>query len=865
MPSIELLTAIAAALGVPLAVLLLSVALLAYPQTRLLLGDLLKWLAFAGRWVRRSAIAAEVEGSLNSFVNKYNQEAASAILPQCKVEWVNAENHAVTISPGSVIVRVSLGRDHDKNFFAATTTFVAHSFLPRTKVFLEKATARSLDLIMVNGILRAGRRALEVFNEQFVNEPEPVREKYYKLEDVEQEGLLKRILFRELDQLGASLGDRVPRSEHADEVERFLAWLHGLATRERGDATKLSFDGRWLRVGVILVAREETFLLYGIDPYLQRAISYAAQGFESIYLLSRGARRGDLVKRIARDLENLGGFESLAKQWDIRVGNPQSNEVVTCVPLRVDAVALIQTAWERIVTAKANGKPVQGTVLLVGPTRVDVEVYGLEASLVPDSICGIPGADPTKYFRAGDELVLDVVEAEPGRNHLVLSNIGTETDPRRVVDAFAAAKDQVVFAMITRHMIRDEVEIGCQVALEGTPTPGFLPRTRARRSRFKSLVDELPVGNHLAVKVLSFQSARNKWLCEAADRPDPWTTLQSYAVGETYDVTIREVAERYTVCELIDGVEGRVTKHDVAWGSDADVHQAMQELQPGQVRPAVLLTLDPEHRTARFSFRQVVTSATRQYFDEVKNRVFNATVQTVHEQHAELTATEGQHRVVLRIRDAVWGYCTSLDWLLKVGDTIGLVALAYDTRSDSIFGSIKLAWRNDYRIVVTRLTQGLSVVGEVVAVGPDQAYISASVDDKTVAGYVHKSQVSNIAFVGAEELGQLMPKGSKWTLVVKRTDDRHQVVEFSRRGWLLRSFLNVEYGKTYSGAIQTLPSGRCLFVSDELEAYVGRFREGRPGTGSTAEVIIARKGGSPRDLEIGFATEKGATRTRKRR
>ena len=169
-----------------------------------------------------------------------------------------------------------------------------------------------------------------------------------RLEEVEQEGLLKRVLFRELHQFGVALGERAPRPEHADEVERFLVWLHGLATRERGDFTKLSFAGQRLKVGVILVAREETFLQYGIDPYLQRAMSYATQGFESIYLLSRGAKRGDLVKRIARDLESLGGFESLAKQWDIRIGDPQSNEVVACVPLRVDPVALIQTAWERI-------------------------------------------------------------------------------------------------------------------------------------------------------------------------------------------------------------------------------------------------------------------------------------------------------------------------------------------------------------------------------------------------------------------------------------------------------------------------------------------------------------------------------------
>ena len=307
-----------------------------------------------------------------------------------------------------------------------------------------------------------------------------------------------------------------------------------------------------------------------------------------------------------------------------------------------------------------------------------------------------------------------------------------------------------------------------------------------------------------------------------------------------------------------------VTKHEVAWGTEADVHQAMQELQPGQVRSAVLLTLDSEHRSARFSFKQVTTSATKRYFDEVKSRVFQAAVKAVHERHAELAATEGQHSVVLRIGDAVWGYCTSLDWFLKVGDIIGLVAVSYDARSDSIIGSTKLAWRNDYQTVATRLTEGLPFVGEVVAVGPDQVYVSASVDGKSVAGYVHRSQVSNIAFIGAEELAQLMPKGSKWTLIVKRTDDRHQVVEFSRRGWLLRSFLNIEYGTTYSGTIQTLPSGRNLFVSDELEAYADRVREGRLGTHSSAEVIVARKGGNPRDLEIGSSTGKGEARGRRR-
>ena len=96
MPSVELLKLIALALGLPLTAVLLAVALLVYPPARLLLGDVLKTFWFVGRWLRRAAIASEVEGSVNSFVNQYNQEATDLVLPHCRVEWVTADNHAQT-------------------------------------------------------------------------------------------------------------------------------------------------------------------------------------------------------------------------------------------------------------------------------------------------------------------------------------------------------------------------------------------------------------------------------------------------------------------------------------------------------------------------------------------------------------------------------------------------------------------------------------------------------------------------------------------------------------------------------------------------------------------------------------------------
>jgi small subunit ribosomal protein S1 len=857
MPSVELLTLIALAVGLPLTAVLLAVALLVYPQARLLLGDVLKLFWFAGSWVRKAAIASEVEGSLNSFVNSYNHEASDLVLPQCRVEWVTADNHAQTVLPGTVVVRVSLDRDHDRNFYAATTTFVAHSFLPRAKAFLTKATSRGVDLVMVHGILSEARRAaLRIFNEEFVDESPDVQKAYYALEDIEQEGLLKRVLFRELHYLGENLGDRAPRPEHATEADKFLDWLHRLAVRDPGELSQLHFSGREMKVGVILVARDETFLQHGIDPYLRRALSYSTQGFQSLYLLSRGAKRGAVVKRIARELESLGGFEILAKRLDIRVGDPHSNEIITCVPLKVDAVALIQTAWNRLAKAKTSGERVQGTVLFVSRTQVEIEVYGIEATLGQDTMSGMTLPDATRYFQPGDELTLEVIAIDADRGELILSNVGTESDPKQVVDAFASAADQVVKASVVRFSARDGFEIGLQVALEGTTTPGWIPRSKARCGRFVTLSENFPVGSAVDVKVHRFGSEHNNWLCELVGLPDPWVRASEYTVGGTYNVTVREIGERHVVCELVNGVEAVVYQDEIAWGTDADRKTAIDSLQPGQAAPAILLDIEPEKRFARLSFKRVVQSKAHLYFQSVRDQVITARVVEVHDNRARLAVDDQDHELVLPISEVVWGYCDALERIVQVGTEVRVVPFDYNPASDSIVVSAKRARPNDFDALREQLNEGTTLEAEVIAIGRDQVYVNSVLDGRPAAGYVHKSQVSNLIFVTPDEMSQVMPIGSKHSFVVRRRDDLNRVVELSRRAWLQQSFLSLEYGQAYRGPLHTLPDGRRLFSSNELEAFAGRPSRGGGKAINDVEVTIARKGANPRETEISLEHEK---------
>ena len=187
MPTVELVRIIAGLLGVGMVSVLIAFALLLYPPARLLLSDILRVFGFLGRWARRASVATEMEASINGFTRGFNKDIDAALLPECTVTWVTGENHAQTITPGAVVVRVSFGADHDSNLYSATATFVRHSLLPRAKAHLTSTTATAVDLILVRNILRYVRRsALRLFNEQFNTQAETTREVYYKLEQIDE-------------------------------------------------------------------------------------------------------------------------------------------------------------------------------------------------------------------------------------------------------------------------------------------------------------------------------------------------------------------------------------------------------------------------------------------------------------------------------------------------------------------------------------------------------------------------------------------------------------------------------------------------------------------------------------------------------
>jgi hypothetical protein len=228
----------------------------------------------------------------------------------------------------------------------------------------------------------------------------------------------------------------------------------------------------------------------------------------------------------------------------------------------------------------------------------------------------------------------------------------------------------------------------------------------------------------------------------------------------------------------------------------------------------------------------------------------------VYESRARLAVDGHDYELVLPISEVVWGYCDSLERVVQVGTGIKVVPFDYRPDSDSIVASAKRARPNDFEALREHLKESTVMEAEVVAIGRDQVYTNSTLEGRPVAGYVHKSQVSNLIFVTPDELSQVMSVGSRHAVVVKRRDDRNRVVELSRRSWLQQSFLSLEYGQAYRGTLHALPDGRRLFSSNELEAFAGRPSRYGGKAVKDVEVTIARKGANPRETEIELEPEK---------
>ena len=703
---------------------------------------------------------------------------------------------------------------------------------------------------MIRTILRDARRsALTIFNDGFRELKDDCRDTYFKLEEIENRRLFQRILLQEYFFLGEELGDSVPRPEYAAEADDFLSWLYDLATREQDELSVLNFPGKHIRVGAILVARQETYEQHGVEPYLRRANLYAADGYGTVYLLSRGRRRSTTTKRIASELTSDGHFRRLTDRPDLKVKSDGEADIVTIIPLRADIDGIIHSAWEKLEQASTDKTPVTVTVKSVDDTSVTVYAFGLPVNMSLADLSDLEIKDARQYFRRLQELVVRVIEVDQKEQFVRLSNRLGKTDPKTLVDALKAEIEEGTEARVESIRNVDGFEVGLVVALKEGKATGFVPRSKATAGRFVPLSERYSIGDNIQVKGLRFEPRFNNFVCEPTNVHDPWSEIDKYTIGRTYPAILREISEHRMLYEVEEGIEGVVFVEEVAWASMEENLRTIKSRSVGERDQVKILSINPKYRELRLSLKRVRPSRIQEYFATHEGQTLEAVVEELNAFGARVQICDTQIKGFIGLSELSWLYCSDPSQFLSVGEALQVVIIGYDDRHDQLRLSSKRVLPNGFEEMTARVSVGSEVTGEISHQVGASVQVTLTIDDIEAVGYVHKGEVSNFVFVRDADLSSLFIPGESLNFLVKRFDEKNRVVELSRKDLFVKAFSDLQYGESYEVRIIRQDRLRTVAGGKRVEgSIVGAKRQHRIGEELT--VNIARLGTSARDVEF---------------
>lgn len=770
-------------LGLPVGIVLGIIFALQYPKV---IGQFLRLFGFAGQWVRRKSLTAELEGTVNSFINSFNSEFESPILPECKVEWVNDKNIEHILKSGKAIVKLTFSKsDHDLNFYNAAQAFIQTGFLNQTRPFLHKATSVAIDLLMTKILLVNHRRpALRIFNSRFSEQAEASKELFSKLEETEDRGLFRQIFVQELHYFGERLGSKSPLKQFGDEADAFLAWFYELATREEKELTRLAFYSEHLKIGVILVADREMYEKRGIRPYLRRAQQYATAGCHAVYILSRGSFHADIADAVVGRLVLGGGFRKLTKKTRVVKPDNRGSVTITCVSLKPDVMQIENNAWNDIAQDMDPQGCILGIIESVESNSVRVDVYGIKVDLSLTSLSILKLVDARRLFCVDQTLKLKVVRADRSNKILELSNVETETDPKHIIEEIEQIGTAVRKGTVINIFAKDGFEFALILQFEhrGSRLECYIPKRNATFSRFAALSEKYKVAASVEFTIEHFDSEKCSYIGKISGISDPWEEISKYCVGQRVSCVIRQINERHVTCEIVEGLEGSIFIEELSWDGTKENKRLIKSYKVGDTLNAAIFDIHAEYRRIALSVRRVSISVTEQFFESHKNQIVDAVIERVYFYYAEISVDDGRCMGSLLMRETFWS--KDLRGYLMDGQLIGLRVLGYDFRNNKILFSLKGIQCIGFETIASSLSVGAEAVCEVLFCDDDRVTVLVMFESFRAHGYIYISEISNLIYFDRSLMDLVFREGTYWACFIMRYDHTNQIIELSRKAFL---------------------------------------------------------------------------------
>lgn len=232
-----------------------------------------------------------------------------------RIQFIKKPEKEAFLKNNQVVIRMNNHTNPNKNIVYAITDYVNKCLIYKARQYVDTTVIKSADLVVTRKLILMGfEEALQYYLDNIL-EPQTssnddLRDLVAKLIKLDSSGMLTNVLFREFIEKASLLYPEPADECIKAESREFVTFLHNIASKSFGVDVSLVYVGNYFKVGIIIVAKDETYNKYGIQAYLSRITKNLDNGLETIYLFAK-RYKSDILKEI----------EAALKSSDYRIRN----------------------------------------------------------------------------------------------------------------------------------------------------------------------------------------------------------------------------------------------------------------------------------------------------------------------------------------------------------------------------------------------------------------------------------------------------------------------------------------------------------------------------------------------------------------
>jgi len=627
-------------------------------------------------FLRKKAVKFSIEGPCTKALKRISKELPEMEIPDLNIKWVNEDNALTRLKEGKAIVKLRFSNDQSRNIIKATTVYVRDAFLNHSKPYLSVNFKRAIDFSISKKILlnitNNQRNIISQFIEDNVSIIGEIQEECNSIEEIDDSGLFTRILIRELDYYGTKLTGRIPNQDHYDESAEFLKFLHDIAIREPDDFTPLSFDRQFFKVGVLLVAKLDTFSSHGLDPYLRRIKLGLAKGIETFYLLARDDKV-EILQTVATELLNTGNFTLINNPKEYR---DIQNRATICYCLRINKDSLLANSLKQIGDAIKEQIKLNAVITKVREDYIQLDCFGIEGYVKRDYLSILEIKDARLYFK--ESSYIEAIPLEIQQNGTIEFTLkGTSSDPNYLINKNFEIK-KVVSGKIT--YIDDtflKVDIGDE------KIEGIAFRKNLTYSRFLLLTEKFEIGEEYEFIVHSYDFERARIRLVLKELSDPWNKLRLHKKLNC-NLSVYKKSTKSFIGEISEGIEAILPYNELAW-FESEIDNVKNSIKLNNEISCYVKEFDLKTKLILLTLKNELNNPYNEFLKSNKDSIVEFIIKEINE-FGILGTIESKYDIFIPKYEQSWN---GINYKYKVGNKYKVYIKGKDKHQFKLIGSFK--------------------------------------------------------------------------------------------------------------------------------------------------------------------------------